>query len=160
MSGPWPPRPPPPRLPGRRCALMASRSLSRNRRPGRNRYPNPNPRLNCERDETRIPGCPRSRRSRPEPRSVDGPAVRLQLRPAGAPGGHRRGRGVPPDGRRGPADYERRCESERADAAYRAWAEAHSEEAAQRQAEAEARWDEPDPWAYPEPEPELGEPEA
>ena len=56
------------------------------------------------------------------------------------------------------ADYAQRCESDRADAAYRAWAEVHPEEAAARQAEAEAAWDEPDPWAAEydvEPEAEL-----
>jgi hypothetical protein len=55
-------------------------------------------------------------------------------------------------------DYLRRVESDRADAAYRAWAEAYPEEAAARQAEAEAvvealRHD-PDPWALLDPEAE------
>ncbi len=41
-------------------------------------------------------------------------------------------------------DYELRCQSERADAAYHTWAEAHPEEAAALQAEAEAEWAEPE----------------
>ena len=41
-------------------------------------------------------------------------------------------------------DYELCCQSERADAAYRTWAEAHPEEAAALQAEAEAEWAEPE----------------
>ena len=42
-------------------------------------------------------------------------------------------------------DYLRRCERDRADASYQAWAQAHPEEAAQLQAEAEAQWAGTDP---------------
>ena len=53
--------------------------------------------------------------------------------------------------------YVRRAERDRADAAYRAWAEAHPEEGAARQAEAEAALDDPDPWAAKyDVEPEAG----
>jgi len=55
-------------------------------------------------------------------------------------------------------DYLRRVERDQADAAYRAWAEAHPEEAAARQAEADAAVEalrhDPDPWALPDPEAE------
>ena len=54
-------------------------------------------------------------------------------------------------------DYAQRCASDRADATYRTWAEAHPGEATARQAEAEAAWDEPDPWAAEyDVEPEAG----
>ena len=54
-------------------------------------------------------------------------------------------------------DYGRRADSDRADAAYCAWAQAHPEEAAARQAEARAASDDPDPWAAEyDVEPEAG----
>jgi hypothetical protein len=43
-------------------------------------------------------------------------------------------------------DYLRRCERDRADARYQAWAQAHPEEAAKRQAEAEAQCADPATW--------------